>query len=88
MRHVLVTTLHRGVFAGYLESEDDKTVVLTQARCGIRWNTTGGFLELAEKGPNKESKIGSVSPRLKLHDVTSISDCTEVATKNWLEHKE
>jgi hypothetical protein len=84
---VLVTTAHRGVFWGRLVrrklESDGLTVVLEGARCGIRWSTTGGFLELAEKGPNTHSKIGSVAPRLELRQVTSISDCTPEATAAW-----
>lgn len=86
MKHVLVTTQHRGVFAGRLDSEDGKTVVLTDARCAIFWATTGGFLELAQKGPNRRSKVGDKAPRIKLHDVTSVTDCSEVATAAWESH--
>ena len=83
MKYVLVTTKHRGVFAGEMESEEGTTVVLTHARCAIRWGTTGGFLELAETGPNDKSRIGNVAPRIKLHDVTSIADVSEAAEKAW-----
>lgn len=84
-RFVLVTTAHRGVFAGYLEkSENDgKILTLTQARCATYWATTRGFLELAEVGPNANSKIGAPAPRIRLHDVTSEADCTAVAIEAW-----
>ena len=81
---VLVTTAHRGVFFGFLESRDGNSVVLSQARCAIKWSTTGGFLELAHVGPNKNSKIGSPAPRIELFDVTSIADVTPEATEKWL----
>lgn len=84
-RPVLVTTAHRGVFFGYLVEERDggKTVILANARCAIKFNTTGGFLELAGSGPNSGSKIGERAPEIKLYDVTSISDCTEKAVAAW-----
>ena len=80
---VLVTTVHRGVFFGYTKDDSQKTIVLTGARCAIRWNTTGGFLELAEKGPNSGSKIGSLAPLITLHDVTSCTDVTPAAVEAW-----
>ena len=80
---VLVTTIYRGVFFGFLESRDGNSVILTDARCAIRWNTTGGFLELAQVGPNSNSKIGSPAPRIELFDVTSISDVTDEAAEKW-----
>jgi hypothetical protein len=83
-RPVLVTTVHRGVFFGFLESRDGNSVTLTNARCAIRWETSGGFLELADIGPNSLSKIGSVAPRIELFDVTSITDITPQAVERWL----
>jgi hypothetical protein len=84
-KSVLVTTKHRGVFWGRFESERNNgtTVVLTGARCAIKWATSKGFLELALIGPNKSSKIGSAAPRITLHDVTSVSECSDAATSAW-----
>lgn len=80
---VIITTSHRGVFWGYLESEKDRTVVLTGARNAIQWNTKKGFIELADVGPNSGSRIGARAQRITLHDVTSVTECTEAATKAW-----
>lgn len=80
---VLVTTAYSGVFFGFLESREGNSVVLTNARCAIHWRTTGGFLELAHLGPNKNSKIGSPAPRIELFDVTSIADVTPEAVEKW-----
>ena len=80
---VLVTTEHRGVFFGFLESRIGNSVVLQGARCAIYWNTKGGFLELAQIGPNDGSRIGSAAPRLELFDVTSIADVTPEAVEKW-----
>lgn len=84
-KSVLVTTAHRGVFWGRLEwlSGDGKTAILVGARNAIRWATTQGFLELAQVGPNKASKVGATAPRIRLHEVTSVTDCTDLATKAW-----
>ena len=82
-RYVLVTTEYRGVFAGHLESEKDRLAILTDARCAIYWATTKGLLELAAIGPNVKSKIGSTAPRITLHSVTSITDCTPEAVAAW-----
>ena len=81
---VLVTTEYRGVFAGFLESQDKRKVVLARARCAIKWNTTGGFLELAKDGPNEDSKIGSEADRITLYGVTSIADVSAKAIEKWL----
>ena len=85
MKSVLVTTSHRGVFWGQLESTSDagRTVTLTRARNAIRWATQNGFLELASDGPNSNSKIGAIAPRIVLYDVTSITECTDAATQAW-----
>lgn len=84
---VLVTTEHRGVFFGYLskrtEDKDGLTVTLEKARCAIYWATTGGFLELAEKGPNSRSKIGSRAPEIELRKVTSVTKCSPAAIDAW-----
>ena len=83
--YVLVTTSHRGVFAGELVDRTDRTVVLRNARCAIRWGTTGGFLELAASGPNRgKSKVGAKAPEpCTLYDVTSVTVCSEAARTAW-----
>lgn len=81
---VLVTTQYRGVFFGFLESREGDSVVLSRARCAIRWATTGGFLELAKDGPNENSKIGSEAERITLFGVTSIAEVSAKAVEKWL----
>jgi hypothetical protein len=82
---VIITTSHRGVFFGDLEkgTEESRTVTLTGARNAIYWATTKGFIELAQTGPNSKSKVGAVAPRIVLHDVTSVTECTEAAAAAW-----
>ena len=83
---VLVTTSHRGVFFGYLEDSEDecsKVLRLKKVRMAIYWNTKGGLLELAEKGPNSGSKISNEAPRGVLQDVTAVWELTEEAVTAW-----
>jgi len=87
MKFVLVTTEYKGVFAGHLceYSKDGRRIILKEARCAIRWATTKGFIELAEVGPNSESKIGATAPEIELYGVTSVTECTELAKQVWID---
>ena len=82
---VIVTTKHRGVFFGHLNSDQNETnnsLVLTDCRNVIHWSAdTKGFLGLASDGPGSGSKIGATAPRVLIHDITSLADCTEKASK-------
>lgn len=82
---VIITTSYRGVFFGDIEkgTEESRTVTLINARNAILWATTKGFIELAQVGPNSKSRIGAVAPRIVLHDVTSVTECTEAAAAAW-----
>ena len=83
---VMVTTQWRGVFAGFLERDADTVVELSEVRSAIDWNTQGGFLELAEVGPNQNSKIGNMAPYAKLQGITGLWHCTEAAQNAWSSH--
>lgn len=84
---VLVTTNFRGVFFGWLDTDEqpetDRTLVLHECRNAIYWTGAQGFLGLAAAGPEPQSRIGSVAPRVLLHEVTSVTDCTPAATEKW-----
>ena len=83
---VLVTTIHRGVFFGYLDEKKiaEKTLTLTKCRNCISWSSSvGGFLGLAATGPNRDCKIGTEAIEVLLHDITSVTHCTEVAATAW-----
>ena len=84
-RYVLVTTKYRGVFAGYLASEEsEEMVILTEARNCLFWSEeTKGFLSLAANGPAKGSRIGPACARSKLYGITSISDISDAAKERW-----
>lgn len=86
MKPVLVTTAHRGVFAGLISENADitsKTLSLSQARMAIYFGTTRGVMELAETGPTGKSRIGATADIPVLHDVTGVFDITEEAWAKW-----
>ena len=84
-KFVVVTTRHRGVFAGYLEDHDGETsVTLRDAQNVLYWSAeTRGFLGLAATGPKEGSRIGPAAPELTLYGVTSISRATPEAEEGW-----
>jgi len=86
MKPVLVTTAHKGVFAGLVPDDQDmtvRTIALTSARMAIYWGTTKGVMELAEIGPNGKSRISATADIPALHDVTAIFDVTTGAWAKW-----
>lgn len=86
MKPVLVTTQHRGVFAGLVPDDQDmtaRTMRLEEARCAIRWSTTKGVAELASNGPNSNSKIGAAATIEALHDITAVWSITTEAWVKW-----
>ena len=82
---VIVTTQHRGVFFGYLISDNaPEKVTLRDARCCLYWDTgLRGFLGLAESGPNESCRIGPKVPETTLCDITSVTACTTDAVAQW-----
>lgn len=84
---VLVTTSHRGVFFGYATETNSKTINLRAARNCLYWPANiGGFVGLANAGPNNQTKIGP-SADMTLHDVTAVLKCTPEAEKAWVDAK-
>jgi hypothetical protein len=84
-RSVLITTERRGVFAGTLESYDEKArvAVLTDARMAIHWATTRGLFELAQVGPNERSKISAKADRVRLELCECVIDLSDAAKSAW-----
>lgn len=85
---VLVTTEHRGVFFGFAESkeatESKASIRLKKVRNCIYWSSdVGGFLGLASKGPTESCRIGREAPSVLLHDITSVTECSEEAVSAW-----
>ena len=86
MRHVLVTTQHRGVFAGFIADDQDmnaRSMPLKDAKMAIYWGTTRGVMELCKEGPNGRSKISLPADIPVLHDITAIFDISPEASRNW-----
>ena len=86
MKAVMVTTSHRGVYAGLVPDDQDmtaRTMRLEEARCAIYWATTKGVAELAETGPNKNSRIGAPATIEALHDITAVWAITPEAWQVW-----
>lgn len=81
---ILVTTRHKGIFFGYLKKQEGNIVELANARNCIYWSVDlKGFLGLAKYGPSNQCKIGPSVSSLILFDVTSVSEVTPEAVKNW-----
>ena len=86
MKNVLITTEHRGVFAGQIEDDQDitaKSMPLKNAKMAIYWGTTKGVMELAETGPTNKSKISAKADVPMLHDITAVFDISDKAWSVW-----
>jgi hypothetical protein len=82
----LVTTQHRGVFAGEIDDDQDlaaKAMPLKGARMAIRFGTTKGLLQLAETGPTGDSRISAPADIPMLHDITAVFAITDEAWAKW-----
>ena len=83
---VLVTTQHRGVFAGLIPDDQDltaKSMALQSARMAIKFGTTRGLMQLAETGPTGNSRISAPADIPVLHDITAIFAITPEAWEKW-----
>ncbi len=83
---VLVTTIHRGVFFGFVDPDCKTDVSMTLKKCRncISWSSSiNGFLGLAAVGPDGNCRIGAEAPEVILHGVTSVSDVTSIAVEAW-----
>ena len=81
---VVVTTKHRGVFFGTLDSREPDHIVLTDSRMCVYWSReTKGVVGLANTGPLHGSKVTQSAPKIELVDVTAIMHCTDSAVDKW-----
>lgn len=86
MKPVLLTTQHRGVFAGLIPEAQDLTarsMPLKEAKMAIYWGTTRGVMQLCSDGPTKQSKISLPADIPMLHDITAVFDITPDAWAKW-----
>lgn len=87
MRNVIITTAHRGVFAGQIDDDQDinaSAMPLHNARMAIQWGTTRGMMELCETGPTIASKISAPADIPSLRDITAVFDITDEAWTKWI----
>ena len=82
---VVVTTEHRGVFAGYpVGVAKDRTIKLTDARMCVYWSQdVHGVVGLAATGPSKSCRVTAKAPSITLEAVTAVAECTPEATAAW-----
>ena len=82
----LITTKHRGVFAGEIADDSDlreTSLPVKNARMAIKFGTTKGVLELAETGPTANSRISAPADIPALHDITAVFAITDDAWAKW-----
>lgn len=87
MKAILVTTKHRGVFAGLVPDDQDMTattMALQSGRMAIRWGTDRGVMQLAETGPTSSSLISATADIPALNDITAVFAITDEAWAKWL----
>lgn len=86
MKNVLITTAHRGVFAGQITDDQDLSATsmsIKNAKMAIYWGTKNGLMELAESGPTSSSRISAKADIPIIHDITAIFDITDDAWGVW-----
>lgn len=82
-RYVMVTTEHRGVFAGFASETSGDTISLRQARNCVYWAPQlKGFLGLASDGPNADCRIGPAAD-IELRKITAVVEVTPEAQAKW-----
>ena len=84
-KYVVIRATDAGVFCGFLESEDGRTVVLSEAR--HIWYRDGASAtdELAERGTSRPENCKFTAPAshpVKVHDVNTILTATSAATES------
>lgn len=83
---VLITTQHRGVFAGLIDEQQDiaaKAMPLKAAKMAIYWGTTKGLMELCDTGPTSKSRISASADIPILHDITAVFEISAKAWDKW-----
>lgn len=91
LKNILITTAHRGVFFAQVDEKADLTnkmlTNLKNCRMAIYWGTSRGVMQLAEEGPNNNTRVGAKAEVDVMHDVTAIFSVNEKAAKKWLSAK-
>lgn len=84
MDYVIIRGDRSGVFAGYLESKNDKEVILRQARRIWYWAGAASISQLAVDGTSDPTncKFPIAINKVQILDVIEIINCTEKAKKS------
>ena len=83
-KYVVVTTEHRGVFAGLCDDVHADPVTLREARLCLYWSKdVKGFMGLAATGPSSQCRIGPAVPSITVQKVTSVIETTPDARARW-----
>lgn len=88
LQSVVVTTEHRGVFFGMLDTNDEtaKVVTIKDAQMCVYWSAdVQGVLGLASTGPSKSCRVTPKVPKITLQGVTAVIEATPEAAKAWSE---
>ena len=83
---VVVTTEHKGVFAGEPVGElgKNKRIKLTDARMCVYWSAdVYGVVGLAATGPTKKCRVTAAAPSIVLEGVTAVMECSPAAADAW-----
>jgi hypothetical protein len=83
-KFVIARTYSAGVFAGYLESHNDKHVILSDARRIWYWDGAASLSQLAVDGTSKPKncKFPVAVPRVELMECIELLDVTGKAKKS------
>jgi len=83
-RYVIVRTYSAGVFAGELESRNNREVIMKNARRLWMWAGAASLSQLAMEGTQKpnDCKFPCEVDRIELLEVIEILDVTEKAKKS------
>lgn len=81
----VITTSHRGVFAGDITDVDGTTVTVEGVRMCVSWSAdVRGVLGLASHGPTKSCRVTrAVEGATVLHDVTGMFPMSGEAVAAW-----
>lgn len=82
-RYVLVTTAHRGVFAGWATDTSGDVIRLREGRLCVYWSRDmKGFMGLASTGPSAACRIGPPA-NIEVRSVTAVAEITPEARARW-----
>lgn len=91
MVYAIVCCERSGIFAGYIENQEDCQVALVNARRIKYWSGAASITQLALQGTSKPTDcLFSITHDVRVLDACSITECTEKgmesiqAVKDWV----